>query len=135
MLVAAQAGSRQAAVRGLQLRLAHRVRQRTYSAARCVANSPPPTLTIVTPVTGHRHMLRALRSVQAQDCAVGRLTHLIFVDGPRSGVDAASLQAAATRHRIHVVQLPYAVGTNGWLGVRVKEGRLVRRSLHQLMRR
>jgi hypothetical protein len=116
-MLAAQAASRQAAAHGLRLRLALRTRQRASAAARCAADSPP-TLTIVTPVTGHRHMLRALRSVQAQDCAVGRLTHVIFVDGPRSGVDAASLQAAATRHPVQVVQLPYAVGTNGWLGVR-----------------
>jgi hypothetical protein len=63
-------------------------------------------------------MLRALRSVQAQDCAVGALTHLIFIDGPRSGVDVASIHALPTRHAVHVVQLPYATGTDGWLGVR-----------------
>ena len=64
-------------------------------------------------------MLRALRAVQAQDCAVGRLTHLVFVDGPRDGVDAAQLQALGTRHPVHVVQLPYAVGKDGWLGHRM----------------
>lgn len=62
-------------------------------------------------------MRRALRAVQAQDCAPGLLTHLVFIDGPRPGVDAASLRALSTRHPVHVVQLPYAVGTNGWLGV------------------
>jgi hypothetical protein len=63
-------------------------------------------------------MLRALRSVQQQDVAVGRLQQLVFVDGPRPGV-AELVRSIATRHAVHVVELPYAVGTDGWLGHRM----------------
>ena len=63
-------------------------------------------------------MLRALRSVQQQDVAVGRLQHLIFVDGPRPGV-AQQIRSLEPRHPVHVVELPYAVGTDGWLGHRM----------------
>ena len=31
----------------------------------------------------------------------------------------AALQAEQTRHAIHVIQLPYKVGTDGWLGHRM----------------
>ena len=82
------------------------------------ASQTPPTLSIATPVTGHRHMLRALRSVQQQDVAVGCLQHLVFVDGPRPGV-AQQIRSLELRHPVHVVELPYAVGTDGWLGHRM----------------
>jgi len=93
-------------------------RTRGWRQRRTLCSAAPPTLTIATPVTGHRHMLRALRSVQEQDVAVGRLQHLVFVDGPRPGV-AALARSVATRHPVHVVELPYAVGTDGWLGHRM----------------
>jgi hypothetical protein len=63
-------------------------------------------------------MMRALRSVQQQDVAVGRLQQIVFVDGPRPGV-AQQVRSLEQRHPIHVVELPYAVGTDGWLGHRM----------------
>jgi hypothetical protein len=99
------------------LRLSQRTRGLRTRRTACTS-AASPTLTIATPVTGHKHMLRALRSVQEQDVAVGRLQHLVFVDGPRPGV-AEQVRRIATRHPVHVIELPYAVGTDGWLGHRM----------------
>ena len=93
-------------------------RVRGWRPRRTLVVAAAPTLTIATPVTGHKHMLRALRSVQQQDVAVGRLQHLVCVDGPRPGV-AELVRSVPTRHPVHVVELPYAVGTDGWLGHRM----------------
>lgn len=107
-----------AALRALHvLRLSQRTRGLRTRRTACTS-AVGPTLTIATPVTGHKHMLRALRSVQEQDVAVGRLQHLVFVDGPRPGV-AEQVRRGATRHPVHVIELPYAVGTDGWLGHRM----------------
>ena len=49
---------------------------------------------------------------------MGRLQHLVFVDGPRPGV-AQQIRSLQLRHELHVLELPYAVGTDGWLGHRM----------------
>lgn len=78
-----------------------------------------PSLTVVTPVTGHADMLRAIRSVQAQQgIQREQLRHLVFIDGPRERASAAIVGGEEKRFPIHVVQLPYATGRDGWLGHR-----------------
>lgn len=83
------------------------------------ANANPSTLTIVSPVTGHPAMRRALQSVQRQQGVAGRLRHLVLIDGPRPGATSSIILDEQREHPLDLVQLPYAVGTDGWLGHRI----------------
>lgn len=84
------------------------------------ASSQLPSLTVVTPVTGHKGMQRMLRSVQAQKgLQPGQLRHLVFIDGPRERASADTVSAEQGAVPIQCIQLPYAVGRDGWLGHRM----------------
>lgn len=65
-------------------------------------------------------MLRALQSVQAQKgVAREQLRHLVFIDGPRERANAEIVSRQEKSFQISCVQLPYAVGRDGWLGHRM----------------
>lgn len=65
-------------------------------------------------------MLRALRSIQAQrGVAPEQLRHLVFIDGPRERANVDVVSREQRVYPIHCVQLPYAVGRDGWLGHRM----------------
>ncbi len=72
-----------------------------------------PLVTVVTPTTGSPFLRQAIASVQAQ--SYSPIQHLVFVDGPREGASAI----LAEFPHVDVVQLPYATGTQQYLGHRI----------------
>ena len=76
-------------------------------------------VTVVTATTGHRDLLRCLKSVQAQ--SYRQVEHLVVVDGPehQEKVAAVLAQLPAGSKPPQVIQLPQATGKNGWCGHRI----------------
>ena len=106
---AMQLASGRSALRTLSLGRAHARRAAAsgvcgFASRASAAGEQPadaaPSITVVTPCTGHRDLGRCLRSVQRQSgLSSAQLRHLVFIDGERPGVDAAWLRAHATTAR------------------------------------
>jgi len=77
-----------------------------------------PKITVITPTTGSDHLERCIRSVQAQN--VPNIEHMIVIDGPEFYDRSMNIiNKFSNKRPIHVVKLPYNVGSNGWNGHRV----------------
>jgi glycosyltransferase involved in cell wall biosynthesis len=78
-----------------------------------------PSLSVITAATGHVRLGRCLASVQAQTYEA--LEHLVVIDGPERLEAVRTVVEALDplRHRIEIVQLPYATGKNRWNGHRI----------------
>ena len=74
---------------------------------------------VITAATGHRHLGRCLRSVQAQTLA--SVSHCVVIDGPehRDRVTAALRDVAGGPKQVRVLQLPQATGGEGWICHRI----------------
>lgn len=77
-------------------------------------NSPTaPRVTVITPTTGAPCVFKALESVRAQ--TLSNVQHLLVIDGPRD----FPLHRLDAFPQVQVLQLPYAVGTDRFLGHRM----------------
>jgi hypothetical protein len=86
------------------------------------------SVTVITATTGRKSLLRCVQSVQDQVGYIGKVQHLVMVDGPESsekmfqyipydkisGRDKYSLY-----HNVELVELPYSVGKDRWNGHRM----------------
>jgi hypothetical protein len=73
-----------------------------------------PLVTVVTPTTGNPSVLRAIQSVAAQSHKP--IQHLIVLDRPDV---PAEIKAAIRKYNVDVFELPYATGTDQFLGHRI----------------
>jgi glycosyltransferase involved in cell wall biosynthesis len=73
-----------------------------------------PLVTVVTPTTGDRRVLRAVESVAAQ--SHGNIQHLVVIDNPGA---PAEIKAAIRQHKVDVIELPYATGQDRFQGHRI----------------
>ena len=76
--------------------------------------SPAPLVTVVTPTTGDARVLRAIESVANQ--TYRSIQHLVFIDNPDAPAD---IKAAIRRHKVDVIELPYATGKDRFNGHRI----------------
>jgi glycosyltransferase involved in cell wall biosynthesis len=72
-----------------------------------------PLVTVITATTGDSCLVTALESVKKQ--TYGNIRHLVVIDGDH----AEARRMVAGFNDIDVIQLPYATGTNGYLGHRI----------------
>lgn len=76
------------------------------------------TTTVITATTGRDTLQECIQSVQAQ--TLHCVEHLIVADGPEASHQVETiLKSFKHKHPIHVLQLPYSIGKNGWNGHRV----------------
>jgi glycosyltransferase involved in cell wall biosynthesis len=73
-----------------------------------------PLVTVVTPTTGNPCVLRAIESVAAQTYA--NVQHLVFIDNAQAPPD---IRTAIRQHKVDVIELPYATGTDRFNGHRI----------------
>lgn len=79
---------------------------------------PLSTVTVITATTGRPELRQCIESVQAQRLPC--VQHLIVVDGPARQEAAQNIiRRFEHKHPIHVIQLPYSVGRDGWNGHRI----------------
>jgi len=76
--------------------------------------SADPLVTVVTPTTGNTCVLRAIESVANQ--SYKSVQHLIVIDKPDA---PAETKAAIRRCKVDVIELPYAMGKDRFLGHRI----------------
>lgn len=76
-------------------------------------------VTVVSAVTGNPLMRQALESVQSQ--TYPHIEHLIVIDGEEREAQARAILAEmdVSRHKTHVICLPYATGKDGFICHRI----------------
>jgi glycosyltransferase involved in cell wall biosynthesis len=73
-----------------------------------------PLVTVVTPTTGNPCVLRAIKSVAAQ--SYSNIQHLVVIDNPQASLE---IKTAIRRHKVDVIELPYATGKDNFYGHRI----------------
>ncbi|NBP01546.1 MAG: glycosyltransferase family 2 protein [Proteobacteria bacterium] len=76
-----------------------------------------PTVTVITPTTGGKHLERAIEGVNNQ--TYKNIQHLIVVDGEHRIKDAEKIFDKVPPKNGDIIYLPYSVGSDGWNGHRV----------------
>jgi glycosyltransferase involved in cell wall biosynthesis len=79
-----------------------------------VIAKPHPLVTVVTPTTGERSVLRAIQSVADQSYKA--IQHLVVLDNPDA---PAEIKAAISQYNVDVIELPYATGKDRFMGHRI----------------
>ena len=76
--------------------------------------STQPLVTVVTPTTCDRSVLRAIQSVADQ--TYDTIQHLVVIDNPDAPVE---IRDAIRQYNVDVIELPYATGKDRFIGHRI----------------
>jgi len=76
-----------------------------------------PLVTVITAHGGHSLLQRCIESVRDQSHAP--VQHLVVADGPERWQSAQAAIGAVRDHHVTLLQLPYAIGKDNWLGHRI----------------
>lgn len=104
--------------RAIERRLLFPVAHGNLMALLAARRDPTPlfTVSIITPTVGSPHLAQAIESVQAQTYPF--VEHVVVADGPDCHERVRACLPHQPRHPVHVLELPFNVGSGGFNGHR-----------------